>query len=201
MLFCVLCLLIACSADEQIQSARLMDASAYYCRNIQELIVSPLPLNGRGIIAHSDTIALVFDKPVRQVSINDVDARPNQVPTATVWLFEIKPLEVWAREMGANPEKDVTLTITYEDDTGIHKDTLDVTLRVYAEPVSPLVISFADPSNNEINVDANRLNREGIKIGFDKQMDTQRTRIVVYNRFPNPVAFERGQRILHWEID
>ncbi|MDE0184817.1 MAG: hypothetical protein OXP71_05105 [Candidatus Poribacteria bacterium] len=200
-LFCGLCLLICCSADDEIQPAQIIEASSYHY--FQKLNTKPLPLNGRGEISLSDTIELVFDKPVRQVSINTIDARPNQEPTATVWLLEIKPLEVWAREMGPHLklEKDVTLTIHYEDETGVHIDTLDVTIVVYAEPASPPVISFADPLNNEINVDANRLNQVGIQIGFNKQMDTQRTRIVVYNRFPNPVAFERGQRILHWNID
>ena len=70
MLFGGLFLLIGCSANEQKQSSRLVEASAYY--HVRELNIRPLPLNGRGKISLQDTIELVFDKPVRQVSINTV---------------------------------------------------------------------------------------------------------------------------------
>lgn len=196
MLFCGLCLLIDCSVDEETQRARLIEVRGY--DKDTPLDTFPLP----GIIGTSTTIKLVFDKPVLAVNINySAKAQPDEMPPTTIWKLESYRLDVWNPQIGWNPERNVTLTIIYEDDIGIHKDTLDVTLGAYSNDVFPPAISQADPSNNEIDVDANRLNREGIKITFDKQMDTQRTRIVVYHRFPNPVAFERGQRILHWDVD
>ena len=189
MSFYGLCLLIGCSADKEIQSARLMEANAYYY--LRELNVRPLPLNGRGIISLDDTIELVFDKPVRQVSINDVDTRPNQVPTATVWLLETRRLEVWDRQEGWNPEKDVTLRIVYVDETGVHSDTLDVTLGAYDIYSPPPEIDGASVGNNQTDADADQLNREGIWIGFNAPMDTQRTQIEVYS----------GQMRLNWRID
>ena len=190
MLFCVLCLLIGCSADEEIQPARLMVANSYYIQSLQELNVRPLPLNGRGIISHSETIGLVFDKPVRQVSINDVDTRPNQKPTATVWLLENRRLEVWDNQDGFNPEKDVTLRIVYEDETGVHRDTLDVTLGAY-HISSPLPVIDSASVWNQTDADADQLNREGIRLVFNTSIDIQRSPIEVYS----------GQMRLNWIID
>lgn len=189
MLFGGLCLLIGCSADETIQSAQLVEASTYYY--LQRLNTKPLPLNGRGIISLDDTIELVFDKPVRQVSINTIDARPNQVPTATVWLLQTKRLKVWDREIGWNPEKDATLTINYEDETGVHKYTLKVTLGAYSVDVFPLEIVSVNVANNQIDADANRLNQQGIRITFSEEMEISRTQIEVY----------RGRVMLNWKID
>ena len=197
MLYCGLCLIISCSMEEEIQPARLIKAHAF---DKDTLDSYPL-LNGGGILGLPAVIELVFDKPVLNVSINTINAQPDAGTPATVWQLEVTRY-VWDNlKKGLNPQKNVvTLTITYEDETGVQKEKLDAKLGVYQPPVPP-AISQVDPSNNEIDVDSNRLNREGIKITFDKQMDTQRTRIVVYHRFPNPVAFERGQRILHWEFD
>ena len=204
MLILALLLFVDCSSNEndELQQARLIKAR-YYGQEQESLDIHPLPLNGRGILAPDSTIELVFDKPVLLVSVNyAARAQPIEGSPATVWKLESNRLkDVWYDLVGWNPGRDVTLTIVYEDDIGIHKETLDVTLGDYSVHPLPPVISFADPSNHEIDVDAKRLNRDGIKITFDKQMDTQRTRIVIYHRFPNPVAFERGQRILHWNVD
>ncbi len=192
MLCAVLCLLIGCSADEEIQPARLIEASAYYYRGLQELVVSILPLNGREIISHSDTIELVFDKPVRQVSINEVDARPNQKPAATIWLLETNRLEVWDSQDGFNPEKDVTLRIVYEDEPGVqHGDTLDVTLGAYHVSRPLPAIQEANISHKQTDANADQLNREGIRITFNTFIDIQRSPIEVYS----------GQMRLNWIID
>ena len=191
MLCAVLCLLMSCSVDEEIQSARLMEANAYHIRSLRELNVRPLPLNGRGIISHSETIGLVFDKPVRQVSINDVDTRPNQEPKATIWLLETNRLEVWDNQEGFNPEKDVTLRIVYEDETGVHRDTLDVTLGAYHISSSPPTIQDANIRHKQTDADADQLNREGIRLVFSNAIDIQRSRIEVYS----------GQMRLNWIID
>ena len=191
MLFCGLCLLIGCPADEEIQPARLIEASAYYYRGLQELEVRPLPLNGREIISVLDTIELVFDKPVRQVSINDVDARPNQKPTATIWLLETNRLEVWDSQDGFNPEKDVTLRIVYEDEPGDqHGDTLDVTLEASHVSSPPPELDSASVWN-QTDADADQLNREGIRLVFNTSIDIQRSQIEVYS----------GQMRLNWIID
>lgn len=188
--------------DEEIQPARLIKAR-YYNRKQDSLDIYPLPLNGRGVLAPDSIIELVFDKSVLLVSINyAARAQPDKGPPATVWKLETDRLkEVWYHLVGWNPGKDVTLTIVYEDDIGIHKEALDVTLGDYRARPLPPMIDTANIRNNQVDVDANRLNREGIKITFTKQMDAQRTRIVVYHRFPNPISVERGQKILHWTTD
>ena len=183
-----LLLLIGCSADEEPQPARLIEARGY--DKDTPLDSFPLP----GIIGTSTTIELVFDKPVLEVSINySAKAQADEIPT-TFWKLEGDQLEeVWNLQIGFNPERDVTLTIIYEDETGIHKDTLDVTLGAYSIDVFPPLITFLDPWNNEVNADADRLNHEGIKIGFDKEMDNRpsRTKIEVYS----------GQEMLNWSIN
>ena len=187
MLFCCLFLLIGCSADEKIQRARLIEARAYDADTLDSY---PL-LNGSGILGWPAVIELVFDKPVLQVSINTVNAQPDEGAPATVWQLEVTR-NVWDYlKIGLNLEKNVvTLTITYEDETGVQKKTLDAKLGVYHPPV-PLEIDSASVWNNQVDADANRLNREGIIINFSGEMDTQRTQIEVYS----------GEVMLNWRID
>ena len=178
---------MSCSTDEELQPARLIETRGYYKDTPQDSF--PLP----GIIGTGSIIELVFDKPVLEVGINySVKAQPDEMPPTTIWKLEGYRLDVWDHQIGWNPERDVTLTIIYEDEIGIHKDTLDVTLGAYSLDVFPPTISFADPSPIDANVDANRLNREGIKIGFDTEMDNRpyRTKIEVYS----------GQKMLNWSI-
>ncbi len=188
MLFCGLCLLIGCSADEELQPAQLIEARGYDEDTPQSSF--PLP----GVIGTTTTIELVFDKPVLEVSINySAKAQPDEMPPTTIWKLESNHLEdVWNLQIGWNPERDVTLMVIYEDEAGIHKDTLDVTLGAYSLDVFPPLIVFLDPWSGEVDVDANRLNQEGIKIGFDKEMDNRpyRTKIEVYS----------GQEMLDWSI-
>ena len=180
---------MSCSAHEELQSARLLEARGYNKHTPQETF--PLP----GVIGTSTTIELVFDKPVLAVSINySAKAQPDEMPPTMIWKLESNRLEdVWNLKIGWNPVRDVTLMVIYEDETGIHKDTLDVTLGAYSLDVFPPIIAFLDPWSGEVNVDANRLNQEGIKIGFDKEMDNRpyRTKIEVYS----------GQEMLNWSID
>ena len=186
---CGLLLLIGCSADEELQPARLIEARGY--DKDTPLDSFPLPVDGGGIIGTSTIIELVFDKPVLEVSINySAKAQADEIPTK-VWKLESNRLEdVWNLQIGFNPERDVTLTIIYEDDIGVHKETLHVTLGAYHIDVFPPAIVSGDPQIDEINVDANRLNREGITFSFDTRMDTQRTQIEVYS----------GQVMLDWRI-
>lgn len=193
MLFSGLCLLIGCSTDltddenKEIIPAELIRARAYD-RNTRHS--SSLPLNRRGILWYFMMIELLFDKPVHQVSINSVNAESDEVPPAFVWTLDTAQLDVWNRQIGWNPSRNVTLVINYEDETGFRTETLDVRLGAYSIEKPPPEITFVDPKPR-IDVDVNRLNREGIKIGFDKIMDTIRTRIVVYS----------GRMILRWEIN
>ena len=190
--FCVLCLLFGCSTDnEDIQPAQLIKASSTDGEG-DRLEVDPLPLNGGGILSVSSIIELVFDKPVLEVSINySAKAQPYDLPPATVWKLEANQLDVWDYlEVGFNPERDVTLTIIYEDETGIHKDTLHVTLGGYHIDVFPPVIDSSNVRHNQINVDANQLNREGIRITFSDWMNPRRTKIEIYS----------GQVILNWKL-
>jgi len=191
MLFCGLCLLISCSSEEEIQPAQLIKASSSDAES-DSLEVDPLPLNGRGIISVSSIIELVFDKPVLEVSINySTKGTPNGVLPATVWKLEGNQLDVWDYlEVGFNPERDVTLTIIYEDETGIHKDTLDVTLGGYHIDVFPPVIDSSTVRHNQIDADANQLNRDGIRITFSDWMNPRRTEIEIYS----------GQVILNWKL-
>ena len=140
MLLCVWCLLMSCSADEELQPARLIEARGYVPDiDVEAFQYSGLPLNGRGIIKTSTIIGLVFDKPVFEVSINySAKAEPDEMSPTTIWKLESNRLEdVWRLR-----NKNVTLTIIYEDETGIHKDTLDVTLDLQSD--SPRVIAV-DP--------------------------------------------------------
>ena len=142
MLVCGLFLLIGCSADEKLQPARLIEARGYDRDTPHHPF--PLPVNGEGIIAATTIIELVFDKPVLNVSINySAKARPNKEPPATVWKLDSNRLEdVWNFQIGGSPDRNVTLMVIYEDETGIHKDTLDVTLDLQSN--SPRVIAV-DP--------------------------------------------------------
>lgn len=192
-LFCGLCLLISCSSEEEMQPAQLIEASS---SDVDALAIYPLPLNGRGILARDSIMEFVFDKPVLEVSINySTKGKPDGGLPATVWELEANQLEVWSIQIGLNPAKDVTLTIIYEDETGIHKETLDVTLdSFYTEfppDAFPPGIDRSDVRNNQVDVDANRLNQEGIRIRFSDEMDVCRTKIEVYS----------GEVFLNWRID
>ena len=190
--FCGLCLLMSCSAEEEMQLARLIEAHAYDKDSLKSFA---LPLNGGGILPRDAIIELVFDKPVLQVSINySGRAQPDEMSPATVWRLESNRLkDVWDLQIGWNPAKNVALTIIYEDEIGIHKDTLDVTSVEYHIDVFPPEVSHANISNNQVDVDADRLNQEGIQISFDMLMDTRpsRTKIKVYS----------GPVMLDWRID
>ena len=190
---CGLFLLIGCS-DEEIQPAQLIKASSFNAEG-NSLAIDLLPLNGRGILARDSTMEFVFDKPVLEVVINyTAKAQSDDAPPATVWKLEGNQLkEVWNLQIGFNAERDVTLTIIYEDKSGLHKETLDVTLGAYSIDVFPLEIVSANVANNQIDADANRLNQEGITITFNAEMDTSshRTKIEIYS----------GQTMLNWRID
>ena len=193
-LFCGLCLIMSCSADEELQPAQLIKVTSY--NHFRDITYQHLPKGDADVIlAVHDLIELVFDKPVLKVSINySAKAQPDEMPPTTIWKMESNRLEdVWNLQIGWNPVRDVTLMVIYEDETGIHKDTLDVTLGAYSIDVFPPFITFSNPWHNEVNADAVRLNREGIKIGFDKEMDNRpsRTQIEVYN----------DQEMLNWSID
>ena len=194
MLFCVLCLLIGCSAEE-IQPAQLIKASSFDTEGDSPAI-DLLPLNGRGILARDSIMELVFDKPVLEVRINySTKGKPILGLPATVWKLEANQLEgVWSPQIGLNPEKDVTLTIIYEDETGIYKKTLDVTLGSFhtgfPPDVFPPAFDSSNVRNNQVDADANQLNREGIKITFSTAMDPHRTLIEVYT----------GQVQLNWKM-
>ena len=140
MLFCGLFLLFCCSEDE-IQRARLIDAFGYDRDTFRR---SWLPLPGSGVIKTSTIIELVFDKPVLEVSINySAKAEPNEMPPTTIWTLESNRLEdVWIHRAGMNSARDVTLMVIYEDEAGIYKETLDVTLDLQSN--SPRVIAV-DP--------------------------------------------------------
>ena len=185
-IFCFLSLLIGCSADRDKQPAHLVNARAF---DVGSLKSYPFHENGRGAIWLSSIIELTFDEPVRRVSINSVNAESDETPPAAVWTLDSSRLDVWDGKTGFNAS--VILTINYEDEAGVHSEKLDVTLAAYSVDVFPPAIISGDPQVGEVNVDAARLNREGIKIGFDRTMDTQRTRIVVYS----------GRMILRWEIN
>ena len=162
--FCALCLLMSCSADEELQPARLIESRAY-AYDKDSLKSFALPLNGGGILLRNTIIELVFDKPVLEVSINySGRAQPDdEVPTLTVWKLESDRLEdVWDLQIGRNPDKNVTLKIVYEDETGIYSDTLDVVLGGYNIGVFPVTIDSANVGHNAVHVDADRLNHEGI---------------------------------------
>ena len=195
MLFCGLCLLIGCSTNptddenKEIIPAELIRARAYD-RNTGHS--SSLPLNRRGVLWYFMMIELLFDKPVHQVRINSVNAESDGLPPAFVWTLDTAQLDVWKRQIGWNPSRNVTLVIDYEDENGVHTETIDVRIGAYSIEKPPPEIKSVDPETR-IDLDANKLNREGIKIGFDKTMDTQRTRIVVF-------AYN-GQVILNWEIN
>lgn len=186
-----LLLFMDCSSEEgdELQPARLIKAHVY---DRDTLDSYPL-LSGSGILGWPAVIELVFDKPVLHVSINTVNAQPDEGTPATVWQLEVTR-NVWDNlKIGLNLEKNVvTLTITYEDETGVQKKTLDAKLGVYHPPVS-LEIDSASVWNNQVDADANRLNREGIMITFSADMDTRpdRTKIEVYS----------GQTMLNWGID
>lgn len=191
---CVLYLLIGCSAEE-IQPAQLIKASSFDAEGDSPAI-DLLPLNGRGILARDSIMELVFDKPVLEVRINySTKGKPILGIPATVWKLEANQLEgVWSPQIGLNPEKDVTLTIIYEDETGIHKETLDVTLGSFhtgfPPDVFPPAFDSSNVRNNQVDADANQLNREGIKITFSTAMDPHRTLIEVYT----------GQVQLNWKM-
>lgn len=195
MLVCGLCLLMACSTaptddeTEEIIPAELIRARAYD-RNTGHS--SSLPLNRRGVLWYFMMIELLFDKPVHQVSINSVNAESDGLSPAFVWTLDTAQLNVWKRQIGWNPSRNVTLVIDYEDENGVHTETIDVRIGAYSIEKPPPEIKSVNPETR-IDLDANKLNREGIKIGFDKTMDTQRTRIVVF-------AYN-GQVILNWEIN
>ena len=130
-----LCLFMSCSAHEELQPARLIEARGYDRDTPQQPF--PLPVNGDGIIAATTIIELVFDKPVLEVSINSINAEPNVVPLATVWTLDSRRLDVWIGKTGML--ETVSLTINYKDDTGVHTETLDV--RLDLQSVTPRVIA------------------------------------------------------------
>ena len=139
MLVCGLFLLIGCSVDEKLQSAQLIEARGYDRDTPYNPF--PLPVNGKGIIAATTIIELVFDKPVLEVSINySAKAQPDEMPPTTIWTVESNRLaNVWNLQVEGSPDKEVVLMVIYEDETGIHKDTLDVTLDLQSN--SPRVIA------------------------------------------------------------
>ena len=128
-------MLIGCSADEKLQPARLIEARGYDRDTPQQPF--PLPVNGEGIIAATTIIELVFDKPVLEVSINSVNAKPDVVPLATVWTLDSRRLDVWIGKTGML--ETLSLTINYKDDTGVHTKSLDV--RLDLQSVTPRVIA------------------------------------------------------------
>lgn len=191
---CGLLLLIGCLADsnEEPQPAKLIKVTSYDAEG-DSSEVDLFPLNGRGILGRDSIIELVFDKPVLEVVINyAAKAQSDDVPPATVWKLEGNQLEeVWNLQIGFNPERGVTLTIIYEDETGIHKDTLDVTLGAYSIDVFPPMIISANIGHKQVDADVNRLNQEGIVITFSDEMDVCRTQIEIFS----------GQMMLNWRID
>ena len=142
MLCAMLCSLIACAADdEEMQPGRLIDAFGFDQGTFKR---SWLPLHGSGVIKTSTIIELVFDKPVLAVNINhSAKAQPNEKPPATVWKLDSNRLEdVWNLQIEGSPDREVVLMVIYEDETGIHKDMLRVTLDLQSN--SPRVIAV-DP--------------------------------------------------------
>ena len=194
LVFVGLILLIGCSADsdEEPQPAQLIRVTSY--NSFRDITVQHLPKgDADGILAFQDWIELVFDKAVLEVII-EVDnvfgkAKPNGMPPTTIWQLKGQQLDVWSP--GFTPERNASFTIIYQDKTGLYKETLDVTLGSYHVSSYPPVIESSTVFDNQVDVDFNQLNREGIKIGFDKIMDTYRTQIEIYS----------AQGILDWEID
>ena len=198
MLFLALFLFKGCSDDgiqvmPEIQPARLMKVTSD--NHFQDTRDQHFP-NGKGdeVLAAQDWVELVFDKSVSQLII-DVDgilgyATPNGIPPTTIWMLKVGDLDLPSLPYFRIPKKNVAFTVIYEDKTGIHQETFEVALGNYhAAPPPPIIVS-GDPHNNEIDVDANRLNRKGIWYRFDIRMDVLRSQIEVY----------RGQRTLDWKL-
>ena len=170
-----LCSFIGCSTEEELQPARLMEARGYHKNTPLESF--PLPVNGGGIIGTTTTIELVFDKPVLEVSINySAKAQPDEMPPTTIWKLESNRLEsVWNRR-----NKNVTLTVIYEDDTGIHKDTLDVTLDLQSD--SPRVIAVDPPPGAQrteaVDITYREVPRQEFRITFNEPIIPNSGRIL-----------------------
>ena len=193
MLFGCLFLLMGCSADpgEEPQPAQLIKVTSY--NHFHDITYQHLPKgDADGILAVQDLIELVFDKAVLEaiIEIDNVlgNAKPNGVPPTTIWMLESRQLDVWSP--GFTPERNVPFTVIYEDKTGLYKETLEVTLGSYHISSYPPAIESSNIWVGQVDADANALNREGIKISFDKAIDVLRSQIEVY----------RGQRKLNWKL-
>ena len=192
-------LFMGCSDDgipivmPEIQPARLMKVTSD--NHFQDTRDLHFP-NGKGdeVLAAQDWVELVFDKAVSQVIIG-VDSvlgylTPNGIPPTTIWMIRVRDLNLPSLPYFRTPKKNVPFTVIYEDNTGFHQETFEVALGNYEPgPSAPIILS-GDPQIDEINVDANRLNRKGIWFRFDLLMDVIRSQIEVY----------RGQRKLNWTL-
>ena len=150
--------------------------------------------NDDGILSPQDWVELVFDKSVSQLII-DVDgilgyATPNGIPPTTIWQLKVGDLGLPSLPYLSNPKKNVPFTVIYEDKTGIHQETFEVALGDYEPGPDPPRIDSSNVWNNQVDADANQLNRDGIKITFSVRMDPFRTLIEVYT----------GQVQLDWKI-
>ena len=197
-LFLALFLFMGCSDDgiqvmPKTQPARLIKVTSD--NHFQDTRDQHFP-NGEGdeIVAFQDWVELVFDKAVSQVII-DVDsvlgyATPNGIPPTTIWIVKVGDLDLPSLPFFRTPKKNVPFTVIYEDKTGFHQETFEVALGNYHPGPEPPHIDSSDPYNDEIDVNANRLNRKGIWFRFDKRMDITRSQIEVY----------RGERKLNWPL-
>ena len=131
---------------------------------------------------YTPEIELVFDKPVAQVKVNDVDADPNQTMSVGAWqstpfwtldlsLFDKIHPPTHPLSTDGFPEAQVCFTVSYVDETGIYQEDLDcVVFPLIDRGDTPPEIIEGTVKDGDVDVDADQLNLYGFTFRFSKRM-------------------------------
>ena len=141
---------------------------------------------------------LVFDKPVSEVKVNDVDAQPDGSMPAAIWNMDLRHFEqihpiVYYENI---PPERVCLTVSYTDEGDRHHEVLDCAelrpIIVYS-PVPEIIA--ATVKDGEVEVDAGFLNANGILLEFNTLVIGE---IVI---FPGRVEDWNPEASLDWNVE
>ena len=143
---------------------------------------------------------IVFDKPVMEVQVNDVDAQPNSpIPTA-LWTMDLRHFEKVhpiVDHLNIPPEW-VCLTVSYTDEGGRHHEDLD------CAELQPIIVSASPPEiiaatatvkDGDVEVDAEFLNANGILLEFNTLV------IGKVAIFPGRVEDWNPEASLDWNVE
>ena len=131
---------------------------------------------------YTPEMELVFDKPVAQVKVNDVDADPNQTmsvgawQSTTVWTLDLSLFDkihppTHPLSTDGFPEAQVCFTVSYVDEIAIYQEDLDCVVFPLIDwgDILPRIIE-GTVKDGDVDVDTDKLNAYGFTFRFSGKL-------------------------------